>query len=75
MGALSRTQAALNGQFSAPAWHGGPQHGSVGWRVTKMSLKSEGQDEKSNFIVSIVKNSAVFRAKPRFKGLAQNLHQ
>jgi hypothetical protein len=46
----------------------------VGWQVTKMSLKPEGQDKKSNFIVLIVKNSAVFRAKLRFKDLAHNLH-
>jgi hypothetical protein len=55
-------------------WHGGPQHGSVGWRVTKMSLKSESQDKKSNFIVFFVKNVTVFKAKPRVKGLAHNLH-
>jgi hypothetical protein len=54
-------------------WHGRPQHGSAGWRVTKMSLKIEVHDQKSNFIALIVKNSAVFRAKPRFKDLAHNL--
>jgi hypothetical protein len=73
-GTLPRARVLLNWKFSASAWHGPPQHGSVGWQVTKMSLKIEVHDKKSNFIVLIVKNRAIFRTKPRFKCLAHNLH-